>query len=203
LGMPGGWQAYDCIVTMNKKCVNLKITNAPGSLYVQRNGNAAGKRFNDRYNGEMEDGIVSVGSESIGTFGFDFTFTFKDGGAPAVLPYLPLTFYDLDGKPLRGGGSYEVAKSCDAEGVVVSKDTVMKKHFMDDAGCAVVHGGQQEVPIPKDWTHLDPTQKKVAATFGFRGKSKFTMEYTLNYRHRVFIMKGDRAMACEPATRTR
>jgi len=196
LGMTGGWQLYDCIIMMNDRCVNLKITNAVGSTYVTRNANRQGKAFNDRYNGEMEDGIVSVGSEATGSFKFDFTFTFKDDNTAAVLPYLPLTFYDLDGKPLRSGKSYEVAKTCEAEGVVVDKTTMISKSYMDTAGCAVVEGGKQEVPIPKDWTHLASLQKRAAATFGFKGLSKFSMEYTLNFRHRVFVMKGNRAMAC-------
>lgn len=184
---------------LNERCVNLKITNAPGSDYVAKNSVGTGRAFNNKYNGEFRDGIVSVGSEKTGSFKFDFTFTFKDDNMPAVLPYLPLTFYDLDGKHAYAGGkSYEVAKTCDAEGVVVAKDTLIEKSFIDAAGCAVVHGGKKEVPIPDSWTHLAPMQKKVAATFGFKGVSKFTMEYTLNFRHRVFIMKGDKHMACDP-----
>jgi len=150
----------------------------------------------------MQAGIVSVGSEAVGSYKFDFTFTFKDDNTPAVLPYLPLTFYDLDGKPLTGGRSYEVAKTCDAEGVIVTADTLIAKASMEanpvigGAACAVVHGGTKEVAIPEDWTTLGHLQKQVGAIFAFRSKSKFTMEYTLNYRHRVFIMQGSRSMVC-------
>lgn len=200
LSGPDGWQDYGCIIkletTEGTRCVKLRITNAEGSQYIEKNLNTRGRKFNMQYNGG-DDGMVSVGSYAAGSYSFVFTFTFEDTGLPADLPYLPLTFYDLDGKKLRGGGSYETARTCDAEGVATAKDTLLVDHKFDDVtGCAEVTGGQQEVPQPKDWEQLAGLQRRVAATFGFKGKHQFTMEYETKYIHRIFILRGTNSLAC-------
>lgn len=203
LAMDDGYLNYACIIHLNGECVDLRITNgkcADGtdSLFPSRHRDWAGKKFNDKYNGAYRDGIVSVGAEVVGTYNFDFEFTKGSDRVPVVLPYLPLTFFDLDGKDsLPNGESYEVAKTCDAAAMLTYSDpTTQVTHEVDGDGCYVVKGGTNEVAIPENWDVLGDEQKKVAVTFGFNQTSKFSMEYTLNYRHRVFIMQASKNMGC-------
>jgi len=166
----------------------------PTTTTSWRNGDAAD--FMEKYNGAYRSGVVSVGALYPGTYEFTFKFQYHDDGEPAVLDYLPLTFYDLDGKPLGNGKTYEVAESCDAEGVVVFKRSKLKSH-KKEGKCCKVEGAEVEMPIPSSWEKLDNDAKAGAATFLFKGKSEFVFKYTLNYQHRVFVMKGSKALACK------
>jgi len=186
---------YDAVTTTSDgKDVNLVIT-ASANYYtnniIAKEYNTDGTRFIGKYNGGGASGrsdVMAIGSLAKGSYTFTFKFQ-DDAGTAVVIPYLPLTFFDLDGSTKADGGlSYEVVSTHDASGqeYVVGSDVI---HNCDDGEC-VAEGAKEEIAIPDDFGNLDNSTKKAAITFFFKGKSTFDITYTLNWPHRVFLFKG-------------
>jgi len=178
----------------DKKDVHLVITASAN--YKTNNVNAyefgtSGEDFIDKHNGGGESGrsdVMAIGSLAKGSYTFTFKFE-DDEGEAVVIPYLPLTFFDLDGSTKADGGkSYEVVSTTDADGqeLIVGSEV---SHNCDDGEC-VAEGAKKEIKIPSNFGDPDPDTSKAAITFFFKGKSTFDITYTLNWPHRVFLFKG-------------
>ncbi len=170
--------------------------------------NVSPAEFAEKYNG-VQDGknVASIGTLSTGTFSFTFHFTYADG-SDAVIDYLPLTFYDLD------GGAENVA-TCDAVGEAVHKpnftcvdDRDTKVYYPVNATCddssecsgalkCFADAYPEEVQEPEDWADMNPEQKLAAVTYLFKGKSTFDMTYTTTKQHRVYIFRGSNELICK------
>lgn len=186
---------YDKVTTIDGEDVHLIITT--DSTYKTKNDGYVAKRttgnaFIAKYNGGGATGrsdVMAIGSLAKGEFTFKFSFV-DDNGAAVVIPFLPMTFFDLDGSTAREarGKSYEVVTTGDSAGI----ESVVGSKVVDDCalGFCTAHSAKVEIDIPNDFTHLTPETKKAAVTFFFEDKSSFDITYTLNYEHRVFLFKG-------------
>jgi len=186
---------YDKVTTIDGKDVHLIITT--DSTYKTKNNrfkakNTDGNAFIAKYNGGGTAGrsdVMAIGSLAKGEFTFKFSFV-DDDDAEVVIPFLPLTFFDLDGSTAReaGGKSYEVVTTKDSAGI----ESVVGSKVVDV--CAgddcTANSAKVEITIPNDFNHMSDETKKAAVTFFFEGKSSFDITYTLNYEHRVFLFKG-------------
>jgi hypothetical protein len=151
-----------------------------------------GPMFIKENNGNVIPDVIGVGSLAKGTYTFRFCFTNSTTGKPVKLPYVPMTFFDLDGKWTRDHKSYEEVETTDAEGMYYVKGsevthTCWKKNGKQECEAESAH---QEIPIPSNFKHLSRFTKKAAITMLFKDKSCFTLKYTLNYPHRVFLFRG-------------
>lgn len=186
---------YDKVTTVDGKDVHLIITT--DSNYKTKNDgfyakNTNGNAFIAKYNGGGSSGrsdVMAIGSLAKGDFTFKFTFL-DDDDAEVVIPFLPMTFFDLDGSTAReaGGRSYEVVSTKDSAGI----ESVVGSKVEDVCarGYCTANSAKVEITIPNDFNHMSDETKKAAVTFLFEGKSSFDITYTLNYEHRVFLFKG-------------
>ena len=96
--------SIDCVVTTVGN--NYDSDNAN---YVMRRGwfRMSGRQFIGKYNGfHTVAGAGTIGSLKSGSYEVTFKFMFADDKSPAKIPYLPFTFYDIDGR--------EQTSTCDA-----------------------------------------------------------------------------------------
>jgi len=184
---------YPSVTTSDGKPVHLIIT--AGDTYHSANDGFKAKRTNGndfvaKYNGDKyREDVMAIGSLAKGDFTFTFSFV-NDEGEPVVIPFLPMTFFDLDGSTLAeaGGKSYEVVTTADSAGMEYIKGSRVQHHCA--AGFCTAESAKVEIKIPDNFDELSPETKKAAVTFFFKGKSSFDITYTLNYEHRVFLFKG-------------
>jgi len=186
---------YDNVATIDNTDVHLIITT--DEVYHSANDgfeakNTNGNAFIAKYNGGGDGGrsdVMAIGSLAKGSFKFNFAFV-DDNGDPVVIPFLPMTFFDLDGSTSREalGKSYEVVYTTDSAGIEGLEGSLVTAECL--AGLCTANSAKKEINIPSDFNHMDPDTKKAAVTFFFEGKSSFDITYTLNYEHRVFLFKG-------------
>jgi len=149
-----------------------------------------GPDFVKTYNGLYKDAAMSIGSLAKGSYTFTFSF-FDANDEPFVIPFLPMTFFDLDGDVDNAGGkSYEVVTTMDSQGIESVVGSLTKDSCDDTTNVCTVNSAKEEITIPSDFNHLSDHTKKAAVTFLFEGKSTFDITYTLNHEHRVFLFKG-------------
>jgi len=184
---------YDSVTTSEGKPVHLIITtddtyHSANHLFQEKRTN--GDDFVAKYNGDkFRSDVMAIGSLAKGDFTFKFSFV-NDEGEPVVIPFLPMTFFDLDGSTLAEarGKSYEVVTTADSAGIEYILGSKVKHHC--DNGFCTAESAKVEIKIPPSFEHLSPETKKAAVTFFFKGKSSFDITYALNYPHRVFLFKG-------------
>lgn len=173
------------------------VVEADGPEYGAANNNyvsngKTGQRFAIETNGAYQ-GVGSVGSLRKGTYTFNFQFLWTDNATAAVVPYLPLTYYDVD-------GGVERVETCDADGSLVHKPTgVTHSCTFGGAGCpnkCTAIGASGEYKLPDNWDKLSAKTKEAAVTYLYKDKSSFKMTYTISKDHRVFVFKGSKALAC-------
>jgi len=203
--------AYECgIVLHDGECVDVVISAVGKDYYNAHTGRArlaserkfgrSAKNFIAAYNGDKRANVVGIGALVPGAYKFKFSFYNKDK-MPVEIDYLPMTFYDLDGKSdLRGDTRYEVAATDDAEGLVAFKHPTLNgvdkiKHQCKGKTCWV-ESVTQEVQIPTSFDTLSDDEKSAAATFLFAHKSSVEITYKLNFGHRVFLFKGSKSLYC-------
>merc|ERR1719213_28905 len=122
-----------------------------------------------------------------GDYEMHFKFVWADNQQPATIPYLPLTFYDID-------GGKEFTSTCEAASSVVHRPTGIRGGCK--GGCCSHTGAAQEIDEPSNWDSLTLPQKMGSVSYLFKDKSEFNFKYRTNYRHRIFIFKGSKALAC-------
>jgi len=207
--------AYECgIKRADMSCVDVVISAATEAYKTAHNTRnrarsaaeskfgRTSKAFIGAYNGNSKPSVAAIGALVPGEYDFNFNFYDSTTGEPVEIGYLPMTFYDLDGKnDLSGDRRYEVASTGDSEGVVSFKHSTLEehrklKHSCDDGVC-IVESVTQEVEIPNNFDTLSPAEKSAAATFLFAHKSQITINYKLNYGHRVFLFKGSKSLYCD------
>lgn len=153
------------------------------------------------YNGDKRSNVIGIGALVPGEYKFKFSFYDKNKN-PVEVDYLPMTFYDLDGKDDLGGGlRYEEAYTSDAEGLVAFAHPTLEgvnnlEHNCEDGVCKV-QSVTQEVEIPTNFDTLSDDEKSAAATFLFAHKSSIELTYNLNHGHRVFLFKGSKSLYCD------
>lgn len=184
---------------------NQRHTDSRLAGQYQRQFRRSPAQFIAAYNGDKRPGVAAIGALVPGEYEFEFSFYNGRTGEPVEIPYLPMTFYDLDGKNDINGGAtrYEVAYTKDAEGVVSFKhstladDRKMVHKCSDSDGVCIVESVTQEVEIPRSFDTLTPAEKSAAATFLFAHKKSIKLTYKLNYGHRVFLFKGSKSLYCD------
>jgi len=150
-----------------------------------------GRSVTKKFNGMYSKGVGSIGSAQPGTFRVKFTFVDTITQKPVKVKYLPLTFYDVD-------GGKESMMTCNADSWILRKGSAMTASTRTIQGkkCFMHKAGKAEVDLPKDWNNLQAKQKQAAVTYVFKNKASFEMTYTTNYKHRVFLFKGSKDVAC-------
>jgi len=165
---------------------NFNITS-----YVDRYGRTwpSGKEFVHLHNG-ARFGAGTIGSMAPeGNWTFNFHFVHTDDQTDAVIPVLPLTFYDID-------GGKETTSTCDASHAIVHRHSDLTGSC--EGQCCVHQGILEEIVEPTDWDHwLTEDQLKASVTYVMKGKSTFTMHYSTVFSHRIFFFKGSKVLACE------
>jgi hypothetical protein len=201
---PGGkviW--YTNVGKVSGKSIDL-IVSAVGATYLNANKNykrwgRSGRWFAKRFHGSLRPGAGSLGSMKAGTYTFKYSFVYSGSKKAAVVPFLPLTFYDLD-------GGKEYARTWDAEGVIASKPTSLRGYGCHRKGkklSCYANSARKEFGMPKNLEKLGSKAKRASVTFVFKGKSSFQMIYQTTYDHRVFLFKGTTALACKPRPKAR
>jgi len=165
---------------------NINITS-----YVDRYGRTwpSGEEFVHQHNGARFGAgtIASMAPEGNWTFNFHFVYT--DDQTDAVIPVLPLTFYDID-------GGKETTSTCDASHAIVHRHSDLTGSC--EGKCCVHQGILEEIVEPTDWdSWLTEDQLKASVTYVMKEKSSFTMHYSTVYSHRIFFFKGSKVLACE------
>jgi len=150
-----------------------------------------GKQFIAKYNGvHSVPGAGVVGSLKRGTYSVKFKVVYQEDQSPAAVPYMPMTFYDVDGNKERTG-------TCDAASAAVHRPTNIGGGC--SGGCCNHSGSRFEVNTPSNWEALTSQQKGASVTYFFQDKSEFTFKYTTTYEHRIFLFKGSKVVACKDA----
>jgi len=153
-----------------------------------------GRAILKKFNGVYSKGVGSIGSAQAGTFKIKFTFVDTATQKAVTVKYLPLTFYDVD-------GGKESLETCDADSWILRKGSPM---IASKRGKCFKHkAGKAEVDLPKDWNNLKAKEKQAAVTYVFKNKSTFEMTYATNYKHRVFLFKGSKDVACSKTSSRR
>lgn len=193
------WMVYKNAVEIEgHECVALVINETDDTVgtYKSRNQHEQAFRTNGpdfirKYNGNHRPDAISIGSLATGLYKFQFSFRDCTTGNAVEIPYLPMTFYDLDGSTKVPGKSYEVCSTEDAEGEQYFKETLVKHGCGDNGytGC-YAESAKVEIDIPRQLTHLSRETKKATVTFLFKNKSDFVINYELNFPHRVFLFNG-------------
>merc|ERR1719469_100485 len=220
------WIVYEGIMVLDGRSVDLIISDVSGGNkyymdniqeeYLVRKSRAVdnyktnGTAFVLKYNGKFRPDVISIGSLATGEYNFKFSFVDPEqsnlgGQVPVTVPYLPMTFFDLDGKTTSLGESFEVASTWDAEGVEYVQGTKVDhgcKQIPGDKHFCYANSAREEIKIPDNFNELSDDTKKAAATFLFKDKSHFTINYKLNYPHRVFLFKGSCALTTTATTTT-
>lgn len=190
-----------------KKGLLLEVDSKPTNPYYQNNWDhtwrgKTGQGFAGDYNGnEHRDDVIGIGSLAVGSYPFRFCFVNNTDDSAVTLPYVPMTFYDLDGKDDKAPLRYEEVSTDDAEGIEGTVHSLVDYRARPGSpwGCKAKAGGghrcsarsaNQEIQIPEDFDHLTPQTQKASITMMFKDKSCFDITYTLNYPHRVFLFKG-------------
>lgn len=166
--------------------------------YLAANENAKefgtnGKAFIAKYNGDsFRTDVMAIGSLAKGKFEFKFSFVNSKTGAETKVPYVPMTFFDLDGKDTLGGKSFEEVHTFDAEGMEYVDGSLVThqcKRTKKGQFCSC-ESAKEEIAIPPTFDDLSDQTRKASITMFFKQKSSFTLTYGLNYPHRVFLFKG-------------
>jgi len=219
------WIVYEGIMVLDGRSVDLIISDVSGGNkyymdniqeeYLVRKSRAVdnyktnGTAFVLKYNGKFRPDVISIGSLATGEYNFKFSFVDSEQSnltrqVPVTVPYLPMTFFDLDGNDDLSE-SYEMASTWDAEGVEYVQGTKVDhgcKQIPGDKHFCYANSAREEIKIPDNFNELSDDTKKAAATFLFKDKSHFTINYKLNYPHRVFLFKGSCALTTTATTTT-
>jgi len=152
-----------------------------------------GKEFIAKYNGdEYRTDVMAIGSLATGNYTFRFCFEDADG-SPVTVPFVPMTFFDLDGSTKVEPKSYEEVSTHDAsamesvKGSEVEHECTKQKDGTNFCKCS---SAKQEIEIPSHFGSLSAHTRVAAITMFFKQKSCFDLTYTLNYPHRVFLFRG-------------
>jgi len=184
------WQR---VAKLNGRHIDL-IAKSSNANY--RNVNMKDKNYGrsviKKFNGLYSKGVGSIGSAQAGTFKIRFSFVDTATQKPVTVKYLPLTFYDVD-------GGKESLQTCDAESWILRKGSAMKAS--QKGKCFQHKAGKPEVDLPKDWNNLQSKQLQASVTYVFKNKSTFEITYATNYKHRVFLFKGSKDVACSKTSR--
>jgi len=196
---------WNGVTKIDGKSVNLiakAITSDDGDDYYKRQNDRDTVRWASTYRlsvkGTIADyngvhqGVGGIFSMAKGKFDVKFNFEYEDGSA-AVIPYLPLVFYDID-------GGKETTGTNDAINAIVGQATTLGPCAEGDFdGYSFCHtSGESEVKEEgMDWDNLTPAQLAASVTYIFKGKSEFQIRYALSREHRVFLFKGSKAMVCK------
>jgi len=187
---------YRNVGALNSRSLDMIVTTdarykAANFNYVWRHGwwRFTGKAFIAKYNGVYKvQGAGVVGSLAPGKYAMTFSIVYSETQEPAVVPFWPMTFYDLDGNKEESG-------SCDATSSVLHTPTAVSGNC-DGSGCCNHKGASYEVNTPSNWDRLTDAEKKASVTYLFMNKDKATFNYGTNYPHRIFLFKGSKVIAC-------
>lgn len=181
---------WTSVAKVNGRSIDL-IAKSSDSAYrtVNMKDPSYGRKTIKKFNGKYSSGPVgSIGSAQAGTFKIRFTFVDTLTQKPVTVKYLPLTFYDVD-------GGKESMGTCDAESWILKKGSKMSAKT--SGKCFKHKAGKPEVSLPTNWNNLKSAQKQASVTYVFKNKSTFEMTYTTTYRHRVFLFRGSKDVACD------
>lgn len=183
------------VAKINGKYIDI-IAKSSDTNYrtVNMKDRAYGRATIKKFNGVYSPGVGSIGSAQAGTFKITFTLVDTASQKPVTAKYLPLTFYDVD-------GGKEILETCDADSWVLRTPSAMTA--TSHGKCFRHKAGQAEVDLPKNWNNLEVKQKRAAVTYIFKNKSSFQISYTTKYRHRVFLFKGSKDVACSKSSQNR
>jgi len=155
--------------------------------------NTNGQDFIAKYNGNAyRSDVMAIGSLATGNYTFRFCFEDADG-LPVSVPFIPMTFFDLDGDTKVEPKSYEEVSTHDAfametvKGSEVEHECTAQKDGSNFCKCS---SAKKEIEIPSHFGSLSASTRVAAVTMFFKQKSCFELTYTLNYPHRVFLFKG-------------
>jgi len=186
---------YTKVGQVDGRWLDLIITSV-GTNYKSANWNykgMTGRNFIKRWNGvHSTPGAGVVGSMAPGKFEMTFTIVDSETKKETAIPYLPITFYDVD-------GGKETTETCDAESAVVHKPTGIKGGC--SGSCCRHQGTPKELGLPNNWDKLSTEVKMGSVSYLFQDKSKFNFKYEIGsrYEHRIFLFKGSKALACTEA----
>jgi len=186
---------YRNVGALNSRSLDMIVTT--DSRYKNANFNyrwragwwiMSGKQFIGKYNGvHSVPGAGVVGTLAPGQYQMTFSIVYSEDQTPAVVPYWPMTFYDLDGGKEHSG-------SCDATSAVLHRPTAVTGGC--SGGCCKHHGASYEVGTPTNWDGLTDAQKKASVTYMFKDTSTAKFDYSTTYQHRIFLFKGSKVVAC-------
>jgi hypothetical protein len=189
---------YRSVGTLNSRPLDLILTTdgtykAMNFNFVWRMGwwRMSGQQFIGKYNGvHTTPGAGVVGTLRRGTYTVKFSVVYQEDQSPAVIPYMPMTFYDVD-------GAKERTSSCDAVSAAVHNPTNIGGGC--SGGCCNHMGSRFEVDTPTNWEALTNPQKMASVTYFFKDRSEFSFKYTTTFEHRIFLFKGSKVVACKNA----
>ena len=167
---------YTNVGVLNSRALDMIVTT--DARYKNANWNygwrgMSGKSFIARYNGVYSvPGAGVVGTLKQGDYAMTFNIVYSETQEPAVIPYWPMTFYDVD-------GNKETSGSCDATSSVLHRPTAVRGDC--SGGCCRHKGASYEVNTPSNWERLTNAEKKASVTYLFQNKASATFDYSTNY----------------------
>jgi len=125
---------------------------------------------------------------SQGKYTFQFDIVYHETQEPATVPFLPMTYYDVD-------ANTEWVASCDATAFVLHSPTDIRGTCTGN--CCEHKGAVAQVRTPSNFENLDAQQKQAAVTYLYKDVSHFDVTWTLTRSAGGFMFMGSKGMACQ------
>lgn len=193
---PNGQLKYLNVADVNGQMVDMVVKELGDAYYNSHRGlewMTASNGENDLPCG-LYHGAGSLGMQVFGTYTFVFEFFAHGTDEAVMLPYFPITFYDVDGY-----GGAETIQSCDAKSSLVHKSDYPKLLKNHDDECISYTGDGNADTDDIDWDDLNLDQKEAAVTFLYKDTSRAEITITVGGSDptRLFLFKSStRALAC-------
>jgi len=145
------------------------------------------RKYSNSWNSAINNQAGMIGAPQ-GEYTFTFNIVSTAEQEPVTIPYLPMTFYDVD-------ANTEWVKSCEATSFVLHAPTSMTENC--EGNCCRHKGATRQISEPSNFERLSMDQKKAAVTYLYEDVSQFAVTWTLTRSAGGFMFMGSKGMACQ------